>query len=210
MKEREQENFEIGQEVFKNVSSSFAGRAFITDTFPPLNSLRFFYESKLIFNKMNGDVYTFKDFKRDTKLEINAEYEYQKSMRQLLNKLIDENRWNEATDEFIKQSISDSELRVKDYEKKLSRLTEIKDSGQSFDIEKIKQIPITDIMEFNKAGFACCPFHGEKTPSLKYYKKNNRFHCFGCGKDGDVIDMFQQLHSCNFREAVKNLSEKYI
>ena len=37
----------------------------------------------------------------------------------------------------------------------------------------------------NRNGMACCPFHNDKTPSMKLDK---RFHCFGCGADGDVID----------------------
>ena len=36
----------------------------------------------------------------------------------------------------------------------------------------------------NRNGMACCPFHNDKTPSMKLDK---RFHCFGCGADGDVI-----------------------
>jgi hypothetical protein len=39
----------------------------------------------------------------------------------------------------------------------------------------------------NRADFICCPFHGEKTPSLKLYPKSNSFYCFGCGAGGDVI-----------------------
>ena len=34
-------------------------------------------------------------------------------------------------------------------------------------------------------GMACCPFHNDKTPSMKL---DQRYHCFGCGADGDVID----------------------
>lgn len=34
-------------------------------------------------------------------------------------------------------------------------------------------------------GMCCCPFHGDKNPSMKVDEK--RFHCFGCGEDGDVI-----------------------
>lgn len=34
-------------------------------------------------------------------------------------------------------------------------------------------------------GMVCCPFHADRTPSMKV---DRRFHCFGCGADGDVID----------------------
>lgn len=43
----------------------------------------------------------------------------------------------------------------------------------------------------NRAGKANCPFHNDRTPSMKVDK---RFHCFGCGADGDVIDFTAQLY----------------
>ena len=43
----------------------------------------------------------------------------------------------------------------------------------------------------NRNGMACCPFHNDKTPSMKLDK---RFHCFGCGADGDVIDFVAALY----------------
>jgi DNA primase len=43
----------------------------------------------------------------------------------------------------------------------------------------------------NKHGFILCPFHDDHSPSLKVYPKTNTFHCFGCGKSGDVIEFIQ-------------------
>ena len=40
-------------------------------------------------------------------------------------------------------------------------------------------------------GMACCPFHHDKTPSMKL---DRRYHCFGCGADGDVIDFAAALY----------------
>ncbi len=40
-------------------------------------------------------------------------------------------------------------------------------------------------------GMACCPFHNDKTPSMKL---DRRYHCFGCGADGDVIDFAAALY----------------
>ena len=40
-------------------------------------------------------------------------------------------------------------------------------------------------------GMACCPFHNDKTPSMKL---DQRYHCFGCGADGDVIDFTAALY----------------
>lgn len=37
---------------------------------------------------------------------------------------------------------------------------------------------------------ACCPYHSEDTPSFIYNKNNHNFHCFGCQKNVDIIDVF--------------------
>ena len=53
-----------------------------------------------------------------------------------------------------------------------------------------------------KHGFMCCPFHGEKEPSLKIYPRTGGWHCFGCGKGGSVIDFVMEHENCTFRTAV--------
>jgi len=50
-----------------------------------------------------------------------------------------------------------------------------------------------------------CPFHSEKTPSFFVFRDRQRFHCFGCGVGGDVIDFIQQHRGLSFREAMKVL-----
>lgn len=45
-------------------------------------------------------------------------------------------------------------------------------------------------IEVKRNGMACCPFHDDRTPSMKVDK---RFHCFGCQEDGDVIDFVGKL-----------------
>ena len=55
----------------------------------------------------------------------------------------------------------------------------------------------------NRHGFACCPFHHEKTPSMKV---DRRYHCFGCQEDGDVIDFTAKLFGLNLKEAAEKLS----
>ena len=47
-------------------------------------------------------------------------------------------------------------------------------------------------------GMACCPFHHDKTPSMKL---DRRYHCFGCGADGDVIDFAAALYDTLFRNS---------
>lgn len=51
----------------------------------------------------------------------------------------------------------------------------------------------------------CCPFHDDTTASLSVGGVPDRFHCFGCGACGDVIDFVQRLHALTFREAVAHL-----
>ena len=51
----------------------------------------------------------------------------------------------------------------------------------------------------------CCPFHDDSTPSLSVGGVPDRFHCFGCGASGDVIDFVRRLEGLSFPEAVDRL-----
>ncbi|WP_270889261.1 CHC2 zinc finger domain-containing protein [Pedococcus sp. 5OH_020] len=51
----------------------------------------------------------------------------------------------------------------------------------------------------------CCPFHADATPSMSVGGVPDRFHCFGCGASGDVIDFVRRLRNLTFREAVDQL-----
>lgn len=53
----------------------------------------------------------------------------------------------------------------------------------------------------NRAGYICCPFHNERTPSLKLYPDGG-WHCFGCGKGGSSIDFVMGLYGLDFRQAM--------
>lgn len=50
--------------------------------------------------------------------------------------------------------------------------------------------------------WACCPLHGEKTPSMCFYP-DGRYHCFGCGSDGDGADLYAALHGVPLAEALR-------
>ncbi len=54
-----------------------------------------------------------------------------------------------------------------------------------------------------RGGMACCPFHDDRHPSMKV---DTRFHCFGCGADGDVIDFTARLYDLPPREAAEKLA----
>ncbi len=55
--------------------------------------------------------------------------------------------------------------------------------------------------------WACCPFHGERTPSFRVDDGRGRYHCFGCHKDGDHFSWLGEREGLGFPEAVKTLAE---
>lgn len=80
--------------------------------------------------------------------------------------------------------------------------------------EEIKDLySMKDILERyglpkpNRAGFICCPFHKEKTASMKIYKDS--CYCFGCGFGGDIFDFVQKMDGISFKEAYAALGGDY-
>ena len=61
-------------------------------------------------------------------------------------------------------------------------------------------------IEVKRNGMACCPFHDDKNPSMKV---DQRFHCFGCGVDGDVIDFTAKLFNISPKEAAEKLAQDF-
>ena len=61
-------------------------------------------------------------------------------------------------------------------------------------------------IEVKRNGMACCPFHDDKNPSMKV---DQRFHCFGCGADGDVIDFTAKLFDLSPKEAAEKLAQDF-
>ncbi|HET8879624.1 MAG TPA: DNA primase [Arthrobacter sp.] len=53
-----------------------------------------------------------------------------------------------------------------------------------------------------------CPFHDERSPSFTVRPQVGRYHCFGCGEDGDVISFVQKLDHTTFHEAVEKLAAR--
>ena len=61
-------------------------------------------------------------------------------------------------------------------------------------------------IKVRRNGMACCPFHDDKNPSMKV---DQRFHCFGCGEDGDVIDFTAKLFNLSPKEAAEKLAQDF-
>jgi DNA primase len=55
--------------------------------------------------------------------------------------------------------------------------------------------------------WACCPFHGEKSPSFHCEDKKGRYHCFGCGVTGDHFRFLTELDGLSFPEAVERVAD---
>src|SRR5690554_3534789 len=51
-----------------------------------------------------------------------------------------------------------------------------------------------------------CPFHDERSPSFHVRPQVGRYHCFGCGEDGDVFSFLQRMDHVSFTEAVERLA----
>ena len=54
-----------------------------------------------------------------------------------------------------------------------------------------------------------CPFHGEKSPSFSVSPSKQFYHCFGCGKNGNVISFLMDHNGMSFVEAVQDLAQQY-
>ena len=53
---------------------------------------------------------------------------------------------------------------------------------------------------------ACCPFHGEKTPSFTVSPQKQFYHCFGCGVHGTAIGFLMEYDHLNYVEAIETLA----
>lgn len=56
--------------------------------------------------------------------------------------------------------------------------------------------------------FGLCPFHNEKSPSFSVSPERQYFHCFGCGKGGDVFTFVSEIEKISFKESIELLAER--
>ncbi len=86
---------------------------------------------------------------------------------------------------------------------------------QSFIDELLARVDIIDVIDtrvpLKKAGReykACCPFHGEKTPSFTVSQVKQFYHCFGCGVHGTAITFLMDYEHMEFVEAIEELARR--
>ena len=83
-------------------------------------------------------------------------------------------------------------------------ISEIKNSVNIVDV-------IGEVVQLTKAGrnfLGLCPFHGEKTPSFNVVEDKQFYHCFGCGRSGDVFKFIEDYRGVSFMEAVQIIGEQ--
>lgn len=83
-------------------------------------------------------------------------------------------------------------------------------------LDAIHDLPIEDVIgkyiDLKKAGAsykACCPLHGENTPSFVVTPAKNIFKCFGCGAGGDAIRFVMEHEKISFAEAVRTICQQH-
>jgi len=74
--------------------------------------------------------------------------------------------------------------------------------------EQAKAVPVEHFLKFNRAGFANCIFHKEKTGSMHKIPGTNLVWCFSCQRKGDTIDVVMALNGCDFPSAIKLILNK--
>ena len=70
---------------------------------------------------------------------------------------------------------------------------------------------VSDYVTLRKAGKnykGLCPFHDEKTPSFSVNPERQIYHCFGCGKGGNVFSFLMEHENVTFVEAVRHIARR--
>ena len=85
-----------------------------------------------------------------------------------------------------------------------NKISEIKNSVNIVDV-------IGEVVALTRTGrtyLGLCPFHKEKTPSFNVIEDKQFYHCFGCGKSGDVFKFLEEYRQVTFLESARLLAER--
>lgn len=67
---------------------------------------------------------------------------------------------------------------------------------------------VTNVRRSGRSYMAVCPFHEEKTPSMSVDRARGLYHCFGCGKSGDVFSFVEETQGLAFADALDLLARR--
>lgn len=84
-------------------------------------------------------------------------------------------------------------------------VTQIRDR---VDVVDLVQTYVPSLKKTGSSFKGLCPFHNEKTPSFIVFPDSQNFHCFGCGKGGDIFTFYMLAENVEFREALKELANR--
>lgn len=140
----------------------------------------------------------------------------QKEIREMLRQVPLKDRWfyDIYLSVFYLPEIYECERSILRLKRLLIPLNKNKSPLMNFQtkLENAKAYPIYELarnkLDLKPGGekfVGLCPYHDERTPSFYLYPETNNFHCFGCGKHGDVIHLAEQLSGLTFKEAVESL-----
>lgn len=79
------------------------------------------------------------------------------------------------------------------------------------DTARVEEV-IGDFVTLRRRGadlWACCPFHGEKTPSFHVIPSKGQYYCFGCHKGGSAVGFIMDYEHLSYVEALRYLARKY-
>src|SRR5215213_2497224 len=83
-------------------------------------------------------------------------------------------------------------------------VAEVRDRSEIVDL-------VSNYVQLKKTGRSykgLCPFHQEKTPSFVVFPESGNFHCFGCGRGGDVFTFYMGVEHVEFRDALQELAKR--
>jgi len=187
---------------YDNDEAGFKGALHVIELIPDAKIVLLPEEKDVTDYLKKNPVQSFKN------LVIDAEkYDLSGKTKEVLDRMVDQKRRmnGENKDTRFVEFILDKYIAKYEEEKSVKNKKHSAIDMPTDRIDRAKSTPINHLATFNHSGFRRCFWHDEKTGSLKYYQEKNRVHCFGCGKNGDAIDVLMAMKKCTFTEAVEFL-----
>jgi len=79
---------------------------------------------------------------------------------------------------------------------------------ERIDIVDLVQGYVPSLKRTGRSLKGLCPFHQEKTPSFVVFPDSQNFHCFGCGKGGDLFSFYMLVENTEFRDTLRELASR--
>lgn len=143
----------------------------------------------------------------DLEGEFDAEEECEKAARMLARpeKMLQRLKHLDRNKKYLKETVL-CDIYRKRYDSLKKKYRKAKIAVGAGELARACSNPMIEYISFDHSGFAKCPWHDDRTPSLKYYPEDNHAFCFGgCGRKS-AIDACMLFDKLSFPEAVAKLS----